>query len=423
MPYTWRLESGPWHSVGEPLDGPEVVERVRAVRRRPGGAVRPYAVYVHVPFCVSICSFCALYTHGVGSDADDRFDAYTDAVLRSIELHPWTGALTPPTTVHFGGGTPLILGNTRFERIVRALRDAFGTSPDCEWAVETTTSSLDHDTVDALQALEIRRIHLGIQTLHDPARARAGRKESGALAVARLMALQERGFLTSVDLILGLAGVSEAALLGDLHRLVEAGVQMFSICELRERGRAARKASEADRELARRHYGLWESIWCFMEDAGLIPIHVGQFARSQADNLYFTHPARGEDCVAIGPYAHGSAAEVSYGNLLLPDYYEAVRAGAVPIAMGVDFRAGEQVVCALERELLTHRISRAALADMLATYRDRFEPILDGWLRNRLLGDMAGQEAFALTMRGSWFVGNMIAEVRGLAEASSRLPG
>lgn len=422
VPYARRLEAGPWFSVGEPLDGPAAVQRVLAVRGRPGGAARPYAVYVHVPFCVSICSFCALYTYGVGPYADDRFDAYTNAVLRSLERNPWTGGAEPPTTVHFGGGTPLILGNARFERIVRALRGAFGSSPACEWAVETTTSSLDPATVDALEALAIRRIHLGIQTLHDPARARAGRKESGAMAVARLMALQERGFLTSVDLILGLAGVSEAALLADLRRLYQAGVRMFSICELRERGRSARKASAADPELARRHYALWQTIWRFMEAAGLSPIHIGQFAPSQADNLYFTHPARGEDCVAIGPYAHGSAAEVTYGNQLLPDYYEAVRAGTVPIAMGVDYQAGEQVVCALERELLTHQVSRTALDEMLAAYPDRFEPTLEEWLRNGLLAEARGRSGFALTMSGSWFVGNMIAEARGLAEAPSPLP-
>ena len=70
----------------------------------------------------------------------------------------------------------------------------------------------------------------------------------------------------------------------------------------------------------------WLEFWDLMHALGLQPIHHGQFGRSQADNLYYTHPARGEDCVAIGPYANGSAASVWYANLLLPDYIAAVQA-------------------------------------------------------------------------------------------------
>jgi coproporphyrinogen III oxidase-like Fe-S oxidoreductase len=154
-----------------------------------------------------------------------------------------------------------------------------------------------------------------------------------------------------------------------------------------------------------------------MEEVGLMPIHLGQFARSQADNLYYTHPARGEDCVAIGPYAHGSAATLSYGNRLLPGYYEAIRAGDTPIAMGVDYRAAEAVVCALERELLTHRASQAALAGVRDAYPGEFDRILDSWLATDLLRPAGDGMGFSLTVSGSWFVGNMISEVRDLAEA------
>lgn len=414
--YARRLETGPWFTVGEHLNGPAAHQRVVDVRHASEGAQRPYCVYVHVPFCASICSFCALYTQGVNANAHERFDEYLNAVLRSLESSPWYGSAEPPTTVHFGGGTPLHLGLTRFERLVRALRDAFGTSVTTEWAVETTTSSLDAGTVDLLGALAFRRVHLGIQTLDDAIRRRVGRRESGDAAIERIMDLEARGFLTSVDLILGLDGMDEVIVEQDLQRLYQAGVRMFSICELRERSQAALLATRDDPIRAERHYALWQTIWSFMERVGLIPIHVGQFARSQADNLYFTHPARGEDCVAIGPYAHGSAGHVSYGNLLLPDYYLAIRQGLTPIAMGVDYRDGERVVCALERELLTHRVSGTVLRDVLNKYADGFQRLLDRWFAGDLLRAVDGDGEFALTAGGSWFVGNMIADARGLAE-------
>jgi coproporphyrinogen III oxidase-like Fe-S oxidoreductase len=310
----------------------------------------------------------------------------------------------------------LVLGVQRFSRLVRGLVDAFGTSSACEWAVETTTSSLDPATVDALEALKVRRLHLGIQTLDDDTRTRIGRRESGRKAIDRLTALEARGFHTSVDLILGLDGVTEVMVEQDLQRLYRAGVRMFSICELRERSRTTFLTNLNDRERAQRLYANWQTIWRFMDQVGLIPIHIGQFAREQTDNLYFTHPARGEDCVAIGPYSHGSAEQVTYGNQLLPEYYETIRAGIAPIAMGVDYRAAEQVVCELERQLLMHNVSQESLDSMLDTYPDGFEGILDSWFSKDLLREAKGQTGFKLTMSGSWYVGNLIAEARSLAE-------
>ncbi|MCG8454807.1 MAG: radical SAM protein [Holophagales bacterium] len=426
--YPTRLDAGPWFTVGKQLDGSEAFERVSRFRRTPAGARRPYCVYVHVPFCRSICSFCALYTFGVGPDADHRFDEYVDMVLRSLPSNPWYGAQRPPTTVHFGGGTPLVLGNERFTRLVRALVEAFGTSPACEWAVETTTSSLDPPTVATLAALGFQRIHLGVQTLDDTTRQRVGRRGPGAATLERIVDLHARGFLTSVDLIIGLDGVDRSIFERDLQRLYAAGVRMFSICELRERRPAAFAASRRDPDRARRNFDLWRTAWDFMADVELIPIHGGQFARSQKDNLYFTHPARREDCVAIGPYAHGSADRISYGNHLLREYYRAVRSASPPMAMGVDYGAGEQVVCDLERELLAHHISDSVLGEVLGTYRDHFAALLDSWLTDGLLCEGAGGCGLDLTASGSWFVGNMVIHARSMAEttrsslALSRLP-
>jgi coproporphyrinogen III oxidase-like Fe-S oxidoreductase len=179
------------------------------------------------------------------------------------------------------------------------------------------------------------------------------------------------------------------------------------------------RSEEDDRERAGRHYAIWETIWRFMAEVGLNPIHIGQFAADQSDNLYFTHPARGEDCVAVGPYSHGSTGQLTYANLLLPEYYAAVRAGAAPIAMGVDYRAAEQVVCALERQLLSHQVSRTALDDLLKAYPD-FDAILGSWLRRGFLQEAKDGPGFSLTMSGSWFVGNMIEDARGLVESPGR---
>ena len=231
-------------------------------------------------------------------------------------------------------------------RACRRAQEQFGSSDGCEWAIETTTTSMDEERVTALAALGFQRIHLGIQTLDDATRARIGRNETGARAVERIQSLEAQGFFTSVDLIVGFSGVDAAVVADDLRRLYDAGVRMFSICELRERGKPRLGVKDED-DKALKNYAVWKLIWDFMGEVDLAPIHLGQFGRRQADNLYFTHPARGEDCVAIGPYSHGCAGDVYYGNRLLPDYYAAIREGRTPINAGVVYGDDARVIRAL----------------------------------------------------------------------------
>lgn len=414
-PYSRRLETGPWFSAGNPLDARGVAERLQSAREDPETCERPYCVYVHVPYCSSICSFCALYTRAVSPDADAVFDAYLDAVSRSLAAHPWRGRPTSPTTVHFGGGTPLMLGPSRFGRLVNTIAEAFGSTTTCEWAVETTTSSLEPDMLDALAHSGVRRIHVGIQTLDDATRQRVGRHESGAKALDRLCELQARGFFASVDLIVGFDGLGLDVIEDDLRRLYDVGVRMFSICELRERGTVRLGMADEQARLMRLR-DAWRAIWAFMEGAGLKPIHLGQFGRSQDDNRYFTHPARGEDCLAVGPYAHGCAGDVSYGNLLLPDYFRAVEEGRLPVESAVEYGCEAAVIRGLERDLLAHRVPRETVAQVIDVHANGFTALFDRWTERGLVEWSDEDAVWAPSVDGSWFIGNMITEARGLLD-------
>ncbi len=409
-----RIETGPWFEAGAALDGEAVCRKLREDRQS-GAWLRPYCVYVHVPFCRSICPYCALYTHAIPRGADRVLDEYVEAVERSLDAHPWTGHPQPPTTVHFGGGTPLSLGLRRFSALVAAIGHAFGRSADCEWAIETTVSALDAETIEVLGRQGFRRVHLGIQTLDDATRRRMGRAGDGAAVVRRIRDLVERGFFPSADLIIGFEGVGGTVVRDDLRRLFDAGIRMFSICELRERG-GAQVGSDRDHERARFTHDLWREIWAFMDVAGLQPIHLGQFARSPSDNLYYTHPARRENCVALGPYAHGSAGDLYYGNLLLPEYYAALGNGRSAVAQGVEYRGGARLVRELERSLLAQRLPADIVEAVIRAYPASFPPMIDTWLRGGLLVDSEMPGEWTLSREGSWFVGNMILQARALWE-------
>jgi len=414
-PFEQRIEIGPWFNVGQRVGSHDAQSHLIKYKRYVDSERRPYCIYVHVPFCPSRCEYCALYTFEVKKDIDKTLDEYLDIVKKSILNHPNASPSYPPTTVHFGGGTPLFLGIKRFAELTKVLRKTFGDSEKCEWAVETTTSSVSSEILSVLTELRILRIHLGIQTLDSEIRKKIKRRETAEKAVEKINFLNSNEFQPSVDLIIGFDDQTEAGLDADLQRLYEAGVRMFSICELRCL-QPREKNTQKDQEKIDKNYKLWCLIWNFMERHNLIPIHLGQFGRNSKDNLYYTHPARGEDCISIGPYAHGSAGRMVYGNKLLPDYYAALKANRSPIDFGVVYSDEIQKIRALESQLLAHEVHQEAVNEVRIIYHGGFENIWNFWLENELLLNHEHGKSFKPSRDGSWYIGNMILQLRQLAE-------
>ncbi len=408
--YAQRLEAHPWFESGNKLEGTKAFQLLK--QQTENHLSRAYCVYVHIPFCDSICDFCALYTKAVKHDQDAVFDAYLDTTLSAIREHPLANIGTTPTTVHFGGGTPLHIGMERFSQLVYVLRDALGFDASTEWAIEVTTSSLTEDTLNALKALNFKRIHLGIQTLDDNIRQSCRRRETKSQCLEKVSLVEQAGFHQSVDLIIGLDGMTEAIVLQDLEQLYEAGVRMFSLCELRHRSnRQYAQCHTKDR--LEQNYQFWQVIWAFMSERDLKPIHIGQFGRDYEDNLYYTHPARQEDCMAIGPYAHGSCGDLYYSNKLLPEYDKSDVAIDGLIQHAVQYPDSIQMIRHLESELLAHHVSKKILSVVKDYYGADFSTILTGWLKQGYLLQVSDHE-YTLSCDGSWYVGNMCLHLRQL---------
>jgi coproporphyrinogen III oxidase-like Fe-S oxidoreductase len=181
---------------------------------------------------------------------------------------------------------------------------------------------------------------------------------------------------------------------------------MFSICELRLRRGEPSAGSHAANLRA------WRALWARMHALGLKPIHIGQFGRDQRDNLYFTYPARNEACVALGPYAHGEFAGHWYQNLLLGAFERAVEDGRTPIREGLRFDARGAPFAAFEQALLTHCVDPALVCACLDADEEALLPLFRAWERAGYFAVDETTGALALTCEGSWFVGNMVHDLR-----------
>ena len=96
-------------------------------------------VYVHVPFCSSICTFCALYSV-VHHDAPAR--AYVSALKREIAMSAESMSFCEPDTIYFGGGTPTQLSEGLFEEMLVNIANVLRPGNDVEWSCECAPDSL-----------------------------------------------------------------------------------------------------------------------------------------------------------------------------------------------------------------------------------------------------------------------------------------
>jgi oxygen-independent coproporphyrinogen III oxidase len=169
-------------------------------------AGHPLGLYLHIPFCSSICSYCnfnrGLFDGGLKA-------RYVDALEREIRGE---AGRRPADTIFFGGGTPSLLEPEDVARLIGACRDALGLAADTEITLETNPETVSPARLDGFLDAGINRISFGVQSFDDDELARLGRIHSAARARQAIRDARAAGFTNlSFDLMLWLPGQSFAS--------------------------------------------------------------------------------------------------------------------------------------------------------------------------------------------------------------------
>ena len=172
-------------------------------------------LYVHVPFCAAICSYCNFNRGLLDEDLKRR---YVAALTEEIER---SGDGSRVDSIFFGGGTPSLLAAGEVARVLAACRGAFDVAPDAETTLEMNPESCRADYASALIEAGIDRVSLGVQSFDDGELARLGRTHTAARARAAFDALRAVGCgNVSLDLMLWLPGQSRAACAASVDALL-----------------------------------------------------------------------------------------------------------------------------------------------------------------------------------------------------------
>jgi len=378
--------------------------------------VRPFCIYIHIPFCASRCSFCDCYSFPLRQYQARHVEGYLALLAQEMRLWSGLGTLAhrPVSTVHFGGGTPTFLGEASFARLVQDIRENFHTSPQTEWALESTSSELTPDMVSTLHRLGFTRLHVGVQSLQDDVRRTIHRREDAATVLDKIATAVRLGWIVSVDLILGLPGQTLAGALADVHALETVGVDGFSLYELQLSSRNRRFAEQYG--LAGRHrlanYLLMQAASRLLISLGYRKTLFNHLARARDTNLYFTFPERGEDCLALGTIADGVFGDYHYRHPEYKAYCQSVTPAFPGLEAGLRRNALENRLHPLEVALLSARIPPGLFADVLG--QERSEALFRRWRESALVESVNPADPCSnlrLTGNGSWFISHMMAEL------------
>ena len=171
------------------------------------GPEPPVALYVHIPFCVSLCPYCdfVVYAGAAARGPKARVEAFVGALeteldLRADALDARFGRQRPPLeTVYLGGGTPSLVPARRIGEILARIRDRYGIAPAAEVTLEANPGPDERGDAAALRAAGVTRLSIGAQAMSAAGLRRLGRRHR-VVDVVTAVADARRAGIESVSL-------------------------------------------------------------------------------------------------------------------------------------------------------------------------------------------------------------------------------
>ena len=349
----------------------------RAQGARIGGSA-PLSVYLHIPFCESVCYYCAC--NKVITKHHDRAAEYLDALDAEIALNvAEIGLGSSVTQLHFGGGTPTFLSDAELERLMNSLRRAFRIVPGAEVSIEVDPRTADGERLRTLAALGFNRLSFGIQDF-DPEVQKAVHRIQSHDSVAALMAkAREIGFDSiNADLIYGLPRQTPETFqrtVAQIGALRPDRIALYAYAHLPSRFKPQRRIVPAELPSAEARVRMLGGAIAGFLGHGYTYIGMDHFAlpgdalaaakRQGRLHRNFQGYSTQPDCdlVALGVSAIGRMGSTYSQNAkTLPEYYDALRQGRFPVVRGL----------ALTRDDL---VRRAVIMALMCQGRVDFESI------------------------------------------------
>ncbi|MFW7341101.1 oxygen-independent coproporphyrinogen III oxidase [Pollutimonas sp. H1-120] len=316
------------------------------------GANPPLSVYVHLPFCESLCYFCAC--NKVITQDHGRSAQYLDYLDKEMDLV--AGRLGPDrktTQLHLGGGTPTFLTAAELTRLMASLRRHFEFTPDAELGVEIDPRTVSEATLSMLAGLGFNRTSFGVQDFDPDVQAAVNRIQPLEMVEKALNASRNAGFQSvNTDLIYGLPKQTLSSFdrtLDQVIRLSPDRIALYNYAHLPSRFKAQRLISAGDLPSAEERLQIFLMSTRRLLEAGYVYIGLDHFAKPDDElNLarrdgslhrnFQGYTTRAEcDLIGLGVSAIGKVGD-SYSQSVrsVNAYYQVLDEGRLPIEKGFE---------------------------------------------------------------------------------------
>lgn len=320
-------------------------------QRRAGSMALPLSLYIHIPFCESLCYYCAC--NKVITKHHSKSAEYLRYLSRELELQvEHFGRGHNVSQMHLGGGSPTFLSDVELTDLLDMIRRHFNLVPGGEFSIEVDPRTVTPDRLRHLYQLGFNRLSFGVQDFDPTVQKAVHRVQPAEQVFALAQAARDIGFESvNVDLIYGLPLQTPESFrhtLDLVKQLRPERIALYAYAHLPTRFKPQRRILSAELPSPAEKLSMLSNSLAILGDAGYDYVGMDHFALPE-DALavakrqgrlhrnfqgYSTQP----DCdlIALGVSAIGRiGATYSQNAKTLEEYYDALDQGRLPIVRGL----------------------------------------------------------------------------------------
>lgn len=331
---------------------------------------KPLSLYVHIPYCDTICYYCAC--NKIITKNHDVTAEYLQLLEAEMQLlAPLFDADRELDQLHLGGGTPTFLNEAEMIKLMKIIEENFKVSDSCEMSIEIDPRKVSDDSIRVLANIGFNRISLGVQDFDEHVQQAVNRVQSFEMVRDRLLAARDAGIESiNMDLIYGLPLQTVKTFGQTLDKVIELRpdrLSIFNYAHLPERFKPQRRINEVDLPSPAEKLEIFKLTMDKLQQAGYVYIGMDHFALAsdsmvkaqQEGSLqrnfqgYSTHADT--DLIGIGVSSISSICDsYSQNSPDIDEYRKAIQAGHLPIVRGLVMTEEDQLRKQIINQLICH---------------------------------------------------------------------
>jgi len=339
-------------------------------KRETGETGKPLSLYFHIPFCNTICYYCACNKiitkdHGLSAKYLDYMDREMALQVASL------GGSREVTQLHLGGGTPTFLSHEELRQLMASVRTYFELMPEGEYSIEVDPRKVDFATVELLAKLGFNRMSVGVQDFAKDVQIATNRVQSFDETKVVMEAARATGFRSlSIDLIYGLPKQNITGFDSTLERVLELSpdrISLYNYAHLPGLFMPQRRIVESELPTADVKLQILQRAIRCLTEAGYVYIGMDHFAKPDDELAVAQRHGRLQrnfqgystqaecDMLAFGVSSIAKVGAVyAQNHKTLDMYYDALDRDELPVLRGIELTADDALRRSIIQALMCH---------------------------------------------------------------------